>query len=167
MPHLSRRIFKPEEQDGMLFDFGIHHLHLGAVPDTKYPALIRGGDKILYCLVDEGAFYFLAIDNHGRWSDPGLLRIIKDSFPQKLEPYEVRGICGLAFDLPEKEREKFRKLGLNAMIELDGKFYAPPGGGITLAKTSAMSVMERNDHELDVASLGRCGRHDDNQLIHL
>ena len=140
MPHLSRQIFKPREQDGMLFDFGIYHLHLGTVPDTKYPFLIQGREKILYCLVDNEFVYFLVIDSHGRWNDLDLLRIIKDSFPQKLETWEMQGV----FELPYNPKEELRKSGINTAIELDGKFYIPPGGGITMAKTSAIAVMEIN-----------------------
>ena len=144
IPHLSRQIFNPREQDGMLFDFGICHLHLGTTLDTKYPYLIQGREKILYCLFDNEFAYFLVIDSHGRWNDLDLLRIIKDNFPQKLATWEMQGVVSLTHNPTAKGRQSFRKCGINAAIELDGKFYISPGGGITTAKTSAMATMEMN-----------------------
>jgi len=143
IPHLSRQIFNPNEQDGMLFDFGIYHLHLGTTPDTRYPFLIQGREKILYCLFDNDFAYFLVIDNHGRWNDLSLLRIIKNNFPQKLDTWEMKNVI-LTFNPTEQERLKLRKSGVNMPIELDGKFYISPGGGINTAGTSAMAVMEMN-----------------------
>ena len=144
MPHLSRQIFKPSEQDGMLFDFGIYHLHLGTTPDNKHPYLIQGRKKILYSLFDNEYAYFLTIDNHGRWNDLDLLRIIQDSFPQKLETWEMKDVIGLSHNPTEEERALLRKSGVNTAIELDGRFYISPGGGITSARTSAFAVMEMN-----------------------
>lgn len=144
IPHLSRQIFKPREQDGMLFDFGIYHLHLGTTPDAKYPYLIQGREKILYCLFDDEYAYFLTIDSHGRWNDLDLLRIVRDSFPKKLESWELKDAVGLTFNPTEEERLSLRKSGVNMPIELDGKFYISLGGGFTTAKTSALAVMEMN-----------------------
>ncbi|MEI8202908.1 MAG: hypothetical protein WCH34_07850 [Bacteroidota bacterium] len=144
IPHLSRQIFKPNEQDGMLFDFGIYHLHLGTTPDIKKSFLIQGREKILYCLFDNEFAYFLTVDKHGRWNDLDLLRIIRDSFPKKLESWEMKDVVGLTFNPTEEERLSLLKSGINTPIELDGKFYISPGGGINSAKTSAMAVMEMN-----------------------
>lgn len=142
IPHLSRQIFKTNEQDGMLFDFGIYHLHLGTTPDSKKPYLIQGRENILYCLFDNYNAYFLEIDKHGRWNDLDLLRIIKDNFPNKIETWRMEGVVGLAFNPTEAERLSLRKAGINTPIELDGKFYISPGGGINSAGTSACAVME-------------------------
>ena len=144
IPHLSRQIFNPREQDGMLFDFGIYHLHLGTTPDTKHPYLIQGREKILYCLFDNDFAYFLVIDNHGRWSDLDLLRIIRDSFPEKLETWEVQGVVGLTYNPTADERQLLRKSGVSTPIELDGKVYFSPGGGINTAGTSVTAVMTMN-----------------------
>jgi len=144
IPHLSRQIFSPREQDGMLFDFGIYHLHLGTTADTKHPYLIQGREKVLYCLFDNEFAYFLVIDKHGRWSDLDLLRIIKESFPKKLETWEVQGVVGLTYNPTVAERQQLRKAGISTAIELDGKVYFSPGGGINTAKTSVTAVLKMN-----------------------
>jgi len=146
MSHLSRQIFNPKDMDGMLFDFGIYHLHLGTTPDTKYPFLIQGTKEILYCLFDHEYAYFLVIDDHGKWNDLDLLRIIKDSFPQKLETWEIQGVVGFDHSITSEQRLKLRKSAINVPIELDGKYYISPGGGITTAKTSATAVLEMQRH---------------------
>jgi len=130
-PRLSRKIFNPNFQDGMLFDFGIYHLHLGVEPDKKYPQLVKGGKEVLYCLFDDEFAYFLVIDEHNKWANLDFLKIIKDSFPQKLDTWEMKGQFANP-PINEQERIHFRKNGINTPIELDGKFYLPMGGGISM-----------------------------------
>jgi hypothetical protein len=154
-PHLSRQIFNPRQQDGMLFDFGIYHLHLGVNPDLKHSGLIQGRKKILYCLVDDEFAYFLVIDDHGRWNDLDLLRTIKGSFPQKLETWEMKNVVELSYNPTENERLELRKSGVNTPIELDGKFYISPGGGINTASTSAMAVLKMNRYYHRYKKIGK------------
>lgn len=139
-PRLSRKIYNPDEQDGMLFDFGIYHLHLGTIPDSKYPYLVEGQTRILYCLFDNEFAYFLVIDKHGRWNDLDLLRIIKENFPKKLDNWEMKDTLFENLQISEQGRLQFRKNGINAPIELDGKFYMPPGGGFSLSGISFQSI---------------------------
>lgn len=138
-PRLSRKIYNPDEQDGMLFDFGIYHLHLGTIPDSKYPYLVQGQTKILYCLFDNEFAYFLVIDKHGRWNDLDLLRIINENFPKKLDSWEMKDTI-LTNNYIQEERKHLRSLGINTLIELDGKFYMPPGGGFNMSGTSFQSI---------------------------
>lgn len=138
-PRLSRKIYNPDEQDGMLFDFGIYHLHLGTIPDSKYPYLVQGQKKILYCLFDNEFAYFLVIDKHGRWNDLDLLRIINENFPKKLDSWEMKDAI-LTNNYIQEERKHLRSLGINTLIELDGKFYMPPGGGFNMSGTSFQSI---------------------------
>ena len=90
--HLSRNIFKAQKHDGMLYDWGIQHLHLGIEPDKKHKHLIQGNKLVLYVFFDDSNAYFLCIDNHGRWADESLLKIIHKDFPHVLEPYKFAGV---------------------------------------------------------------------------
>jgi uncharacterized pyridoxamine 5'-phosphate oxidase family protein len=140
-PRLSRKIFKSDEQDGMLFDFGIYHLHLGTEQDKKYPQLIKGTRKVLFCLFDDEYAYFLVIDEHDKWANQELLRIIRDSFPHKFELWEIKDTLFENLPISEQGRLQFRKNGINTPIELDGKFYMPLGGGFTMLGSSFQAII--------------------------
>lgn len=144
LPHLSRQIFYPNSQDGMLFDFGISHLHLGITPDKKRPLLVRGHNEIVYCIFKDKEVYFLVIDEHGRWADIDLLRLVKKEFPELINQWKLEGVLALERDISEKERMALRQAGINSPIEIDGKFYMSPGGGINTAGGSSFAVMKMN-----------------------
>lgn len=141
-PHLSRQILNPNKQDGILFDYGIYHLHLGTKMDKKNKKLIKGSKDILYCIFDEKYAYFLLIDEHGRWTDKKLVEIIKNNFPKFIEKYHCNGISNVEPDINDKQRGIFRKNGLNAFINLDGDYYLSPGGGINTAGGSMDAVFK-------------------------
>jgi len=129
LPHMSRNIFDTSSKDGLLYDFNIQHLHLGLKPSPKNPQLIEGRKKILYCVFDDENAYFLVIDNHGRWGDIELIRLIKNNFPHLIEPFEMN-VQKLSNHFTEVQRVKLRKAGINTPIEVDGKCYMSPGWGV-------------------------------------
>jgi len=141
LPHMSRQIFDTSSKDGLLYDFGIQHLHLGLKPDPKHLKLIEGREKVLYCVVDDENVYFLVIDNHGHWGDIELVRLIKNNFPHLIKPFELN-IHSLSAHLTEEERIKLRKNGINTPIEVDGKCYMSPGWGVNTAGTSTNAVIK-------------------------
>jgi hypothetical protein len=139
-PHLSRQIDDPSFSDGMLFDWGIQHFHLGLTPDQKKTRLIQGTKEVLYAIVSDDCFYALAIEDHNHWADKDLLRIVRDNFGEIIEPYRANDIVP-SERVDEIDRNQSRKAGLDAPItELDGKYYTRLGGGITSAKTSIRAV---------------------------
>lgn len=143
LPHMSRQIFDTSSKDGLLYDFGIQHLHLGLKPAPKHSQLIEGRKKVLYCIVDDENVYFLVIDNHGRWGDIELIRLIKNNFPHLIKPFEMN-VQKLSNHFTEEERIKLRKNGINTPIEVDGKCYMSPGWGINTAGTSTNAVFKMN-----------------------
>jgi len=145
-PHLSRQIFNPKAQDGMLFDFGISHLHLGINPDVRLPLLVKGNKEILYCIINDDITYFLVIDDHGRWADIELMKIIKKDFPQLLNKWKLKNVLSLEKDINENERKTLRYYGISAPIEIDGNIYMSPGGGINTAGGSVFSVIKMQNY---------------------
>lgn len=143
-PHLSRKILKASEQDGLLFDFGVYHLHLGEKEDSNHSGLIEGRKKILYSVFTDDKAFFICIDDHGRWGDLDLMKILQKEFPQTLEKCELKNVIEMSFYPTEEERLQLRKAGINTPIEINGKFYMSPGGGINTARTSAQGVFEMN-----------------------
>lgn len=152
-PRLSRQILNASQQDGMLFDWGIYHLHLGLARDLKRPMLLEGTKEVLYLIVDENTAYFLVIADHGKWANKDILRIVKRDFPEKIDPYEMKGIIGLEHEYSEKDHLNLRKNGLNTITELDGRYYLSPGGGINSARGSLLSTtrLQQIIHWFDVA----------------
>lgn len=139
-PHLSRKILQANYSDGLLFDFGIYHLHLGEQQDEKHPILIEGKDDILYAAFTENKAFFICIDKHGKWGDTELLRIIQSEFPEVLEKWEY--VTEPSSYPTEKERIELRKIGINTPVEVNGKYYITPGGGINTARTSSSGVLK-------------------------
>jgi len=143
-PHLSRQIFNPDFSDGMLFDWGIQHFHLGLTPDNRRPALIAGTSEVVFAAIEDHDFYVLGINHHRSWADKDLLRIMRDNYPQLLSHYKMEGIATLATTPTENEHLQLRKAGVNTIVDLDGEFYMSPGGGINSAGGSVGSTMRIN-----------------------
>jgi len=138
-PHLSRSIFNTKEQDGMLFDFGVYHLHLGIEPDIKNKRFVQGANEILYCMFDNEYCYFIMIAEHGKWADKEILRIVKNNFPNLIENWRLKGVLEISQTFDEKDRLSLRKHSVNAVIDIDGDYYFSPGGGINGAGGPAAS----------------------------
>lgn len=143
-PHLSRQIFNPEFSDGMLFDWGIQHFHLGLTPDNRRPELIAGTSEVVYAAIEDHDFYVLGINHHGAWADKDLLRIMRDNYPQLLSHHKMEGIIALETTFTENEHIQLRKAGVNTIVDLDGEFYMSPGDGINSAGGSMESTMRIN-----------------------
>ncbi|TGL19735.1 hypothetical protein EHQ47_16700 [Leptospira bourretii] len=139
---MSRGILKPTAQDGLLFEFGITHLHLGLEPDQKRPVLIKSTKEVVYCIFNDIEVYFLILAGHGLWADIALLELVQSEFPNLLKRWEYNGSSGFKKPLDPKKRLEFRKAGVNTLIEVNGKSYFPLGGGINSAGTSSQSIMK-------------------------
>ena len=87
-PHLSRTTDKMDFQDKMLFDWGIHHFHLGTVIEND-GYVNRTGD-VLYAIVSEDKVRCLVIQPHNHWADKDLLEIVLANWPELLETWRTR-----------------------------------------------------------------------------
>ena len=141
-PHLSRTIFQPKKHDGMYYDWGIHHLHLGIGPDKKYKHLNQGTKKVLYAFFDVDNAYFLCINDHGKWTDESLLRTLHRDFRHVIEPYKLVGILPSNEVRNKKERTQLRGSGITVPVEIDGDNYMPPGLGVTTSGDSLRAVLK-------------------------
>lgn len=139
-PHLSRKIFDATFPDGMLFDWGINHFHLGTRRDLRNKNLIMGRNEIIYGFVTEKIIYFLVVGVHGQWANKDILKIVKDDFPHLIASHKLKGILGLEHEITEKDQILLRAAGVNVVTELDGEFYSSPGGGITTARTNMVAT---------------------------
>lgn len=139
-PRLSRYIFDTRKQDGLLFDWGIHHLHLGTGTDKNHKQLVQSTDELVYAIFDSEYAYFLAISDHDRWADIHLLEIVKKNFPKFIEPYKLKGICSGSNGYSESDIVKLRQAGVSPIIMINDEAYFSPGGGINTAGGSLTST---------------------------
>jgi len=104
-------------------------------------------NSLLFCIVAEGDVYFIDIlrhDDDNLWVNRRLLEIIKNNWPDLLEPGKVHGIEGAGYS--DEEIWQLRKDGINSPIEIDGSTYLPiVGGGISLLRHNLMHCIAAND----------------------
>lgn len=74
--------------------------------------------------------YFIVIDRHGRWADLTLLEQIQREFPEVLKNYEMNVIELTHPVLSEEQRILLREKHVNSLIQMNGKVYMSPGGGV-------------------------------------
>ncbi len=145
-PHQSRKILSTKGRDGMLYDFGVHHFHLGVAPDPKHPNLVQGTPELLFACVTPKRFYAIGIFDHESWTDLEVLDIAHRNWPELLDPFRLRGIKGPGRGnrLSNTEVASIRGHGANAgYTSVDGlDQFGPPGGGQTTASTSFRARLE-------------------------
>lgn len=147
-PYLSEKTLNPDEQDGLLFDWKIHHLHLSNEKNQKY-FYIRSKYQLLFYLENSNV-YLIDVRRHPKgseWAFEDILEIFDKNWPEILEPYKYNTVQ-TAKSLSSEDRYKFRKAGIMASIEVNGKVFFPPGGGFPTDGSSA-AMGEKRDHILN------------------
>lgn len=150
-PHLNCAT-KKDKLDGLLYDWGIHHLHLG----EKYssPGFVERSGPVLFAMFRQDDVFFIDIRDHEGWSDKSLLEIVNRNWPELIERYWLKGVSPEA-SLSANDITVTRKAGINTIVELsDGKALVSIGGGITTAKTSLAAMdsyveLKRALHEVE------------------
>ncbi|OCS82248.1 hypothetical protein [Caryophanon tenue] len=139
IPHLSIKAVKPHQKDLLLYDWGIHHLHLG---DTLNPnGFIKRSDYILFFVLKENEVYLIDVTKHKledrtEFSQQQLLQILKNNWPFLLTPFQLKNITNLSKKFTDKELSIIRKNGGMALVEIDNIIFRSMGGGISTAKTN-------------------------------
>lgn len=148
MPHTSRRpVLKPYSADGLLFDWGLHHFHLGRTPDARDPRFMERTSEVLLAHVTRDELYVVDLREHGRdapppWAIKEIYEAVRVSFPELMRP---TGLRAAGPDISPKERMDARK-NLVLPLELgDGKVYMPLGGGASTAGTSTRAADRYGD----------------------
>jgi hypothetical protein len=134
--HLSRKIEKLKFNDGMLNDWGIHHLHLGK--QKKSSRFSDRGKYTLFVKFDQENAYLLGVYDHDSWSKQELIRIIHDNWPETIKKYRLNNVVRLERPIDDSEIAECRNFGISTMVDLGGGVvYAMLGGGYT---TSGLSL---------------------------
>lgn len=152
-PHLSTKVLlNPSNNDSLLNDWGIHHLHLGVSSHRRHSALVERTDPLLFARFDKDFAYLINIFDHGNWTNESLIQILHDNWPNSIKQFRVPGITDL--EVPIEDRNAFRKAGVLVPIQIaNGIVYMPPGGGYSASGTSVRVGMASDDHAFQVRQL--------------
>lgn len=132
LPHLSKSIKGLKYQDKLLFDWSIHHFHLGTT--VKDDGFVDQHDAIVFAIVEEDDVYMLQIEEHGNWSDKDKLEIVLNNWPHLLE--RIDGTP--SDDFSSEQIGELRACNVNVVVTLsDGHGYIGRGMGYTANGGSA------------------------------
>jgi len=151
-PYLSRHAFDPEFQDGLLNDWGIHHLHLNNRKDNEIDYLYSTSGCLLFVAVGETDVYFLETRPHNEsyrsspeyplWVRNEFLKIIKNNWNNLLKSSELDGFKP-AEPMNRDDQIVFRDNNVYTLAQIDDKVYLPFGGGITTSGVGGRQVEAR------------------------
>ncbi len=149
-PYLSRQLVTDKAfraHDGMLNEYGVHHLHLGDGFDDR--GLIRGTKELLFAIVGEDEMYFIGVFDHDAFGDEEPFRIALANWPSLFRASGFPAPRSPAEPLTPEQRKTLRKKGANALtVGDDGETYFPPGGGV-MSNGMARGVLTEADRLLD------------------
>jgi hypothetical protein len=131
-PWLSEGVRKRKtdpKSDMMFNDWQISHFHLGNL--FVQPDKIARTAPLLFAHISANNAILLDVQPHGSWAMRDLLRVLLNVAPTHM--HEIKGILGGTFRTDDEILE-LRMNGLNTMIEIDGRWFAAPGLGISSSR---------------------------------
>lgn len=132
-PNLSKRVLKADKHDLLHNDWGVRHFHLGQ-PGPK--GFVTRTNELLFARVDPDDIYLLDVLGHDAFSAVALVEIIDRNWPHLLEPFLLKGILPSITPPTDDERQRLREVGIQPMLQINGKVYWPPGGGFATTGVS-------------------------------
>ena len=137
--HLSKGHARLGTLDGLLNEWGVHHLHLGTAPSSRDPSLIERSGPVLFARITADDFYAINVYTHGDWEQTSVLESLHHNWPSTIKSYRIHGIQGEP--LTEEQRRNLRKVNMQtATTTEDGTVYMSIGGGVASSGTSAEAV---------------------------
>lgn len=153
-PNQSRLLKKLNIQDGLLFDWDIHHLHLGTTIESD--GFVNRTGPLLYVRFDDDNAYFLNVEDHGAWTMQELLKIIHRNWPESIENFRIKDAIGLETNFSDDDLKGLRNAQVNSLIEVEpGAIYIGPGWGVAASGDSSKAVMDYLDNVRALKQLER------------
>ncbi|MAD43155.1 MAG: hypothetical protein CL623_12295 [Arcobacter sp.] len=160
---LSKASIKEDENDLLLNNWGIYHLHLGAIRESSFSG--RTG-LLLFIKIIDNKVYFLDLKEHGNFSSIDFIKIMHNNWSQEIENFKIKDIVDIEPKPTEEEVFQCWKVGLNiALTFIDNKnnevSYLPLSGGVNLGKspinaTSKWIYLLRTLPEIDNKVNSKC-----------
>lgn len=131
--HKDRR-----DRDLMLYDWGLHHLHLSTIVDRD-AFVVRTEDLLFVGFLAKDA-YLIDVAPHGSWYLRSLLETIVLNWPRSGLLTSMKGVTGLTTTYTEQEGLELREAGVAAnMLEFQGGVWVPRDF-VTTAGTSGRAT---------------------------
>lgn len=128
LPHLSKQIHKPEFNDALLNDWGVHHLHLGAIIDSQ--GFVARTGPVLFARFDNVNAYLIDVLPHGSWTQQRLVQELHDNWPDSIQHRRIKNVDAIVTPISDEDIGTLRKKRFNTFIDLGGGVvYGPIGGG--------------------------------------
>ena len=141
LPHLSKGVgdTDPKRPDGLLWDYGMHHLHLRRNLNTD--GFVERSDWLLFAIVADQDVYFVDVRRHAdperlQWVRQDLLSIVHRNWPELTESRLIRGVMGT--EITDTQKFELRRKNMNTVHAIDGRAIAPLGYGTTADGHSAL-----------------------------
>ena len=129
-PHLSKEVnvTDPRIPDGLLWDYGMHHLHLSRA-DGK-DGFVRRSDWLLYVIVADQDVFFVDVrphkDSEGlQWVRQDLLTFVHSNWPELTEGRLLHGVTGST--VTDLEKLELRRKNVNVAPAIGDLAIAPLG----------------------------------------
>jgi len=136
---------RAQRTDLLWADWGVLHLHITDRPivDSEYFSdreCSNGESWLLFCIFVGNTVGFIDVRKHedeSLFSDQDLIRVVKESWPDYMEKFRIKGILPSKNGLTNNEINTLRKNGVSSFTCIDDDIYMGPGMGITSASTPA------------------------------
>lgn len=132
----SRRfLLEPNEDDALLSDWGVQHLHFDAGLSPQ-----KRSRELLFARITEDAFYCIDISDHHGFTRQVMLEILDTNWPESIARFLLRGdIAGES--VTDEQVGRLRKANVNAFVRLpNGRSYVCIGGGRTSSGHNALDI---------------------------
>ena len=158
--YLSRTASLSKEFDELLYDWGIHHFHLGEKIDQR-TGYIERTKYVLFARVDHNNVYCINTYPHGRgvvkpWTKQEMVKILHRNWPHSIAKYRIPDVISTSESLTDNQYELLRDAHVSTFIEVEvGIVYMPPGGGYMSSghSTEIMRICQRVNNALKKAEL--------------
>lgn len=139
---LSKASIKEDENDLLLNNWGIYHLHLGKLDNNDFSDRTN---LLLFIKIIDDNVYFLDIKEHGNFSSIDFTKIMHNNWEDAIKEFRTTSLVDIEPKLNEKEVYEVWKLGAIAILTFIDKknkevAYMPIGGGTNLAKSSIIAT---------------------------
>ena len=140
--YLSLDSLQPNSHDLLLFEWGIHHLHLENKPRKKDKRFTKRSQLLLFTIFDNESCYFVDIGEH-YFAKKEWLRIIYENWGDLNGKFIVEKSLENEIDnLSEKQINEYRnrKIGLTYTTIVNGCKFYPINGGCSISGNSGHAI---------------------------
>ena len=139
--YLSKRIDDIEYNDGLLNDWGIHHLHLSTKRSNNNNFNKRTGE-LLFVRFENDKAYFINIYKHNNWAKKEVIKIVHRNWEEDFRSFRLEGVQSLSQQIEDKEHQKLRNKNINTLIQVEeGVVYMGFGFGMATSGHSELAIL--------------------------